>query len=295
LGVARVVVAQEAAVKSLLAFVFVVGASAPALACSIAPCGETGVRLIPNGPVSVDELYFEVLVEQPRELVLRDVATGARIPTSIRTLGNARVFAPDATLTPGQEVELLATTDCETTMARRYTLTQAVARDGSAPLVTALAQGLRETDGEPRTTYSFVELSYLAKGSPESQTDVSVMVDGRAFWSLYGAPQAQSFAVRAYCNGAFDEVCGRQGSWEPGRHTVTIETKVVGQAPRVQSLEVDLDCDDGGRVESGELVPNPELRSEGVEEGGCQLGAPSGGGLLAALLALALRRRARSR
>src|SRR5687768_10530519 len=64
------------------------------------PVRLAGMEFVPDNLV-----YFEITPDNPSAMTMR-TAAGEPIPASIRTIGNDRVFAPDAPIPPETDVVL---------------------------------------------------------------------------------------------------------------------------------------------------------------------------------------------
>jgi hypothetical protein len=264
-----------------------------AQACSLPACSEP-VRLSGMQAVPGNLVYFEVTANEPGAMVLRTEA-GEPIPASIRTIGNDRVFAPDAPIAPETNVVLEYELSC-------YDGTEPPERGEFAfrtfeHLPVTLQPGRLFVEeygvaspGQENSEHGFVrvKLQPSVNYAAEHLMTHTLSIDGEPSspWPLVGS--AWQVSLDSYCRPPYTEVqydsCGSLWSVPEGRHTLTLQTHVLGQEaqPEPLTLEIETRCptpetETGGDPGPGEAGaggedppadPNPDDASGEATTGG---------------------------
>jgi hypothetical protein len=240
-----------------------VGAAAVALfadveaarACLTAACGSP-VRLAGMEFVPGNLVYFEITAENPAAMTLR-TAAGEPIPASIRTIGNDRVFAPDAPIPPETDVVLEYVESCHSSStqppgrgefafrtfehlpitfqpARLFVQEYGVAAPGQGPGQHAFVR---------------VKLQPMADYAAEHLMRHQLSIDGHpsTAWPLFGSTWQVS--VDSYClermpPGIFFDSCGGVSHVPLGRHTLVLTSQIIGHDVPLEplTLEVETRC-----------------------------------------------------
>jgi hypothetical protein len=257
--------------------------SGEARACGSGGWCEPTVRLFPfpTSPVPGNLIYFKVLVEEPGELTLR-THDGTVIPASIRKIGNDDVFAPDASVAPGLDLELEYTVICGTESEKTsfaFSTFDHMPINLDLPGLDIYEQGIRYP-GLYKNEAVFTRLHYRSPAGDASAVhlmDHHVTVDGldHVFEAIdHGGAVVE---VHASCLPESTEVgpasCGRIFDFGTGVHHIAAWSTVVGVPNELQKAEVDIDlnCD-------AETDDSANPRAAG---GGCSLSRSSRPGALA--------------
>jgi hypothetical protein len=258
-------------------------------------------------PVPGNLIYFKLLVDDPGKLTLR-TEDGKVIPSSIRTIGGDRVFAPDASVDADLALELEYTTVCPSTLEPwtdvfAFSTFEALTIDLEAPTLEVYEQGVRYP-GVDHNDSSFVRLYYRSPSNGAAAVhllDQHVTVDGfeHVFESVdHGGGYIE---FHADCSPEATEVsqiaCGRIGQFGTGAHHVVAWSTIVGDPsePAKAELDVTLKCPpkdaapepNGTAGESSVGANDAETPSRALPNaggGGCSLSRSSPTGPFALLL-----------
>ena len=176
--------------------------STPAEACS-SPC-PNAVQLPPNPWMPGNLIYFGVLSNNPGPLELR-TKSGEPIAASIRTIGNHRVFAPDAPIPQGAELVLEYSVDLACAGAsppQQFEFTADV--HGAIELRPAELEIVEEGTANPgqQDESSFVRLRYYSPDSNGAATHLmtsAFTVDGLPLQWLRNVSSEEDVEVSVSC------------------------------------------------------------------------------------------------
>lgn len=222
-----------------------------ARACSTAACGPP-VRLAGMEFVPGNLVYFEITAENPAAMTLR-TAAGEPIPASIRTIGNDRVFAPDAPIPPETDVVLEYEESCHSsstqppgrgefafrTIEHRPVTFQPGHLFVDEYGVAAPGQGLER---------AFVRVKLQPMADAEHLMRHALSIDGHPLtaWPLFGS--AWQASVDTYCLEEYSDIyfdsCGGVSHVPEGRHTLILTSKIIGHDVPLEplTLEVETRC-----------------------------------------------------
>jgi hypothetical protein len=251
--------------------------SATAHACS-QPC-PVPIQLPRGTQLPGNLIYFKVLVDDPGELALH-TAAGEPIAASIRTIGNDRIFAPEAPVAEGTELVLEYESQCPLPPASPSSFSFLVSAPGAPELRPAALEiaerGTSHPIGEGET--SFVRLAYY--GPDVSGISYPIITDR---FTVDGLParlrlvdSQELIEVPVQCQpGARDlqlDTCGTVVRVAPGVHTVQAQSTILGQLtqPDPVSLQVEVTCPDAA-VSS----PDPGVPPACEEDGSSDVEPPS--------------------
>jgi hypothetical protein len=242
----------------------------PALPCSRL-CDDPPIYLWPKrAEVPGNLIRFRVLVPDPGRLELRNKA-GVAIVASIKSMGQDRVFAPDAPVAAGTELTLHYEFRCgdpRKLHRGQGKFTFEVGPPSSIELrgasLTLYEQGTRDP-GSAYNESGFVRLRYLdpeSSGNAGHLIQSTVTLDGRPYEfdqsPLEGT--VPTIEVVSDCMlrdtdsdaGYQIDSCGKLRSVPPGEHTVEVKPHLVGGEAKLApvSLKVTTFCPRG-------LIPTP--------------------------------------
>jgi hypothetical protein len=256
----------------------VFGRADVASACSLAPCSPP-IRIPTEGYLPGNLVYFEVTADAPGSITLR-TAEGEPIPASIRTIGNDRVFASDAPIAPetyvileydfscygGNEAPLERGTFEFWTVepnsivlrpARLYVREYGVAYPGVENSETGF---VRVGMDSPDVNYSAKHLmthTATIDGLPVSNWPITGVFDQLGVQSLC---LPQSADVQA-------DSCGSIGFVPVGRHSVSVQTRVLGYdgviAPVTIDVETSCPGDDDPATDDGPVTDDDPVTDDG--------------------------------
>src|SRR5688572_15506772 len=237
-----------------------------AMACSFPACSPpvrlSGMQFVPGNLV-----YFEVTTDTPGAMSLRTEA-GEPIAASIRTIGNDRVFAPDAPIAP------------ETNLVLEY---EESCYDGSeAPVLGEFAFRTFEHlpitlqpgelfvaeygvayPGQGNNEFGFVRVQVRpsADYAAEHLMTHTLSIDGAGSWSLVGSAWLVSIETR--CEQQYSDIqydsCGGVWAVPEGRHTLELKTHILGQDTPLEPLTLE--------IETRCPKPDTEIESDGNDDG----------------------------
>ncbi len=222
---------------------------AQSVACEL-PCSEPVRLFAPDGAAPGNLIRFKLLSPDPGPLQLK-TREGRVIAASIRTLGEERVFAPDAPVPAGMELVLHYRSACQTGGSGRFpfrTLAPADVQTRPAELEVS-ARGVLYPD-DPRNEAAFVDIQHYAPdatGAAWHLIDTVATVDGMPVeLALEGGPPR--IRVQSYCSDHASTVldtCGNLRAVAPGKHVVSVASTIVGEStqPPPVTMEVTLGCD----------------------------------------------------
>jgi hypothetical protein len=222
-----------------------------ASACLTDAC-DPPVRLAAMEFVPGNLVYFEITAENPAAMTMR-TAAGEPIPASIRTIGNDRVFAPDAPIPPETDVVLEYEESCHSSSTqppgrgefafRTVEHRPVTFQPGHLFLdeygVAAPGQGLER---------AFVRVRLQPMADAEHLMRHALSVDGHPLraWPLFGS--AWQASVDTYCLEGYPEIyfdsCGGVSHVPEGRHTLILTSHVIGHDVPLEplTLEVETRC-----------------------------------------------------
>jgi hypothetical protein len=224
-----------------------------AQACSLPSCSEP-VRLSGMQSVPGNLVYFEVTANDPGAMAMRTEA-GEPIPASIRTIGNDRVFAPDAPIPPETNVvleyELSCYDDIESPPPgefafRTFEHLPVTLQPGRLYVEEYGVASPGEANGE--RGFVRVKLQPSADYAAEHLMTHTLSIDGQPWspWPLVGS--SWQVSVDSQCRYQHTEIeydsCGGVWSVPVGRHTLTLQTHILGQdtQPEPLTLEIETRC-----------------------------------------------------
>jgi hypothetical protein len=272
----------------------VIGAALPerAQACTTVLTCNAPVRLFPPAAsVPGNLIYFKVLVAEPGELVLR-AGDGSVIPSSIRTIGSDRVFAPEAEVPAGEHVELIYTSACPpgasfppSRQVFPFITSAAQPMELPKPSLTLADQG--KTNQHPwamNSTVGYVVLSYQASCTTCSAahlTDNKFQVNGGT-----GPARVGELELLTSCEGLqVNNSCTGDLFAQAGHYDVEAWSDVVGAPTPPEHVQRDfnLNCSlnqysNGGLDAPGQRKYKSGGDAELEDVEGCSLGGANEGG-----------------
>ena len=235
----------------------VLGQVDAASACSIDPCVPP-VRLPSTSEMPGNLVYFEVTADAPGSITLR-TAAGEPIPAGIRTIGSDRVFTPDAPIAEATDVVLEFELACsgDAVASGRGPGTFEFRTYNFRSVVLAPARLFVREYGVSDPGIESYETAFVRLGmdSPDvNHTATHLMthtatVDGQVVsrWPMLGELERQ-LSIQSSCQprqveADFDS-CDTLWTVPVGRHTVTVQTRVLGHEEAIApvTIEVETTC-----------------------------------------------------
>jgi hypothetical protein len=241
-------------------------------ACSIDSC-QPPLQVPAETYMPGNLVYFEVTAEAPGSITLRTEA-GEAIPASIRMIGGARVFAPEAPIPPETAVILEYELYCQSgydddrppeTFEFRTTEFSAIVLQPARLFVQEYGVA------NPGVQYNERGFIRLGMDTPDPSYSIAHLlthtatVDGVPIggWPMIG--NITQLEVGSQCLPEYAEVltdsCGGLWSVPVGRHTVSVQTRVLGYEGVIPpvTIEIETKCPTAG---DGPVPTEPEAPSD---------------------------------
>jgi MYXO-CTERM domain-containing protein len=236
------------------------GQARAANACSLPAC-VAPVRIPNEGYLPGNLVYFEVTADAPGAITLRTEA-GEPIPASIRTIGNDRVFAPDAPIAPETYVILEYDYACHAgnqAPPERGTFEFWTVEFNSIALQPARLFVREYGVADPGVDNNEAGFVRLGMDSPDANYSATHLmthtatIDGLPVsdWAIPGV--FDQLGIQSRCRPESAEVqydsCGGIWSVPVGRHTVSVQTRVLGYDGVIAPVTLDIEttCPGGDR------------------------------------------------
>lgn len=256
-----------------------------ARACS-PPCFDPPIRLFaPDAQIPGNLIYFLVSTSDPGPLSLK-TKSGEVVLSSIRTIGNSLVFAPDAPVSAGTELELTyeVIDRCSDNALKQLTYTfratEAQSMEVRPTSLSLTGQGIWFPESGGRLSVARV-LAWGpdANGGSQHLAGMSASVDGHPVAMTLNGGVA-SFEITTDCSDPGrvfgDGSCADYWQYFPeGVHTVELRSFVIGhsQGSGTTTLTVTTSCDqECGNLDGAQEQALARDDSETAE----RLAAPNG-------------------
>lgn len=218
-------------------------------------------------------IYFKVLVDEPGPLTLRK-ADGSVVPSSIRTIGTDRVFAPNESVAPDETLTLEYTAECPDPdvlkpKTLRYTFKT---RPSGTPEMGPIGLAIQERGvANPDEKSGGAPFVRVRNWGPDRNGDLYHLIDTYARVEGGGSlsPRFGLYEMASSC--AHKEPqrdgCGHVYEYPPGTHRVVVTTTVIGaeQQPAPAMLDVTISCD---APPSCDVEPSTSEQSPSNRDGG---------------------------
>lgn len=252
----------------MAAAVVLLAPSKQALACSLPACSPP-VRLAGMEYVPGNLVYFEVTADTPGTITLRTEA-GDPIPASIRTIGGDRVFAPDAPIAPETNVVLEYEEACYGDVVSPAVKQFAFRTMEHLPITLQPARLFVAEYGvaspgveDSERAFVRVELEPSAGHAAEHLLRHTLTIDGQRYSTGPLVGSAWRVGVESACQRQFTEIqyspCGGVSLVPEGRHTLVLQTHIVGDDTSFEplTLEVETRCPGTEANADGDPEPAP--------------------------------------
>lgn len=234
-------------------------------ACSV-PLRLPGIEFIPGNLVR-----FEVTADNPGAMSLRTEA-GEPIPASLRTIGGDLVFAPEAPIAPFTTVVLDYEQACypgyggEPAPPGQFTFqTLEHAQITLQPGSLYVGEYGVASPGDESSERGFVRVRMVpvADYAAHHLMTHTLTVDGQSGGSWPRAGADVQFDIGSYCHSDYDgfqyNSCGGLDAVPEGRHTLSLQTKILGYEGEIAplTLEIETRCPGAGGLFDPETSSTP--------------------------------------